>query len=111
PRHPPNALLALDPKHPVSRPGASALSAFSNLVQLQVLRPPSQGFLQSPTRRKDPRSQNCIRSTMSNNRRSILRSIGKLMRLSQRRLSQGTASPIEVVEPIGIEPTTSSLQS
>ena len=36
PRHPPNALLALDPKQMISRSPASALSAFSNLIRPQV---------------------------------------------------------------------------
>ena len=47
---------------------------------------------------------------MSNNKPTGIKPIGKL-NVSNDVTSQGTLRTTEVVEPIGIEPTTSSLQS
>ena len=70
PRHPPNALLALDPKHCIDRSiqrlGTLSISVISA----------SHGFNARPRRRVTPSARahgktsvagNCIRSTMSNN--------------------------------------------
>jgi hypothetical protein len=101
-------LFALDPKHytacTMQRLGTLSISVISS--QPQVYARPRQGHA-SPARAhgKTPAAGNCIRSTMSNNKPTGTKPIGLTF------ISKGTSRTTSVVEPIGIEPTTSSLQS